>query len=387
MKILWVILKYFDVALDKSARLEVLKQLRKDGHDVTFLTGYKREKYLYHLPNNIKFLFSIKKKGLHFLTLNISIFFYSLFSLRKLKPDVVLCCPYSSLSLIPMTFLFKKPKYVLDIRSIPVEINSPLEKLREKIFDFNVHCAKWFFNGISVISPYMRKYIEQKYKIKEEEIGIWSSGVSVKHFNPHRLSTKKLEKLTKALNLDDKFIVMHHGALTPNRGLQDVITAISMLKDNYKDIIFLMVGDGTAKSNLHKLVNFYQVKEYVKVLDAVPYDEVPYYIASCQLGILPFPDITWWRVSNPIKLMEYLAMEKPVIVTDIEAHRDVVVTESCAFYIANNSPLDIKKAIEKAYENKENLPFYGKAGRKIVEDRYTWEAQAHALENYLCKLI
>ena len=105
------------------------------------------------------------------------------------------------------------------------------------------------------------------------------------------------------------------------------------------------------------------------------------------VGILPFPELMWWRVSCPLKLMEYLAMEKPVIVTDIEAHRHVLDGIHCGLFISSNRPADIAQGILKMYQNREQLGTIGKEGRIRVQDKYTWEAQTIKLEKYLYSII
>jgi glycosyltransferase involved in cell wall biosynthesis len=274
----------------------------------------------------------------------------------------------------------------MDIRSIPVEVNSFLNRLGKFIFHLNIYLAKHFFNGITVISPSMKRYIAEKYSIDKEKIGIWSSGVNTEHFDPARFDEHRIKEQKQKLSLYDKFVIMYHGVLTSSRGLQETIAAISLLKDSHKDIIFLVLGDGVAKPILQRLIRDYQVNGNVRLMGVIPYNEIPYYLSICDVGILPFPDLIWWRVSSPLKLMEYLAMEKPVIATDIEAHRDIIDSSRCAFSIPDNSPAEIESSILSAYDQRHSLCVYGKLGRKIVVQEYTWDNQTLNLINFLCSL-
>jgi glycosyltransferase involved in cell wall biosynthesis len=45
--------------------------------------------------------------------------------------------------------------------------------------------------------------------------------------------------------------------------------------------------------------------------------------------------------------------------------------------------MEIARAIEYAHINKENLEKWGKIGRKIIKEKYTWEKVARDLESYL----
>ena len=79
-------------------------------------------------------------------------------------------------------------------------------------------------------------------------------------------------------------------------------------------------------------------------------------------------------------------MGKVVILTDIPAHRSVVGKAKCGIYISSVNPAEIAKAIEYAYDNKENLEEWGKIGRKIIKEEYTWQKVAIDLENYLLSI-
>jgi glycosyltransferase involved in cell wall biosynthesis len=99
--------------------------------------------------------------------------------------------------------------------------------------------------------------------------------------------------------------------------------------------------------------------------------------------IIPLPDYPYWRSQSPLKLFEYLSMEKVVIATDIPAHRSVLDNQKCCIYLSSVNPEEIAKIIEYASINKENLAGWGKTGRKIVLQKYTWEKVAEVFEHYL----
>ena len=99
--------------------------------------------------------------------------------------------------------------------------------------------------------------------------------------------------------------------------------------------------------------------------------------------IVPLPDNKFWRSQSPLKLLEYLAMEKTVILSDIPAHRFVVGDSKCGVYIQSVSPIEIARSVIYVFNNRDSLSEWGKSGRKIVFDRYTWEKVAGDLSNYL----
>jgi glycosyltransferase involved in cell wall biosynthesis len=119
----------------------------------------------------------------------------------------------------------------------------------------------------------------------------------------------------------------------------------------------------------------------------VDHAEVPKYIEMCDAGIIPIPPLPYWKHQCPIKLLEYLAMGKAVIATDMDAIREVVGDSKCTIYLSSTGPTGIAQAIMYAYDNRVHLKKWGSYGRKIVEDRHSWEKVARDLEDCLltCK--
>jgi glycosyltransferase involved in cell wall biosynthesis len=119
----------------------------------------------------------------------------------------------------------------------------------------------------------------------------------------------------------------------------------------------------------------------------VPYAEIPRWIALADLCVVPLPDHPWWRVSSPLKLMEYLAMGKPVVLTEMKAHRAIVEDDDDAFYIPNAEPAALAAGIRKAMAAKDRFQEVGTKGRQKAVKELTWEGQAKILEDYLERVL
>jgi glycosyltransferase involved in cell wall biosynthesis len=387
LRILWVINKYLDISSDRITWLETARKLENLGHSVILLTGYKKEKPDFGLKGGIRYVPSISIKILGLLTSNVSLFVYTGYYLITEMPDFLIVHPINCLTVLPFTIIRKlkliKTRFVLDVRTIPVECFGFSGKMKEILFDLSVLCSRYLFDGITVITPFMKKVLSEKYDLGKNNLNIWTSGASPELFDPSQVDPKDIEILRKKMNLKNRFAVMYHGVLTPTRGLKESIKAIKLLVNKKYNIVLLLIGDGIAKAELETLANSLDLQGHVIIKGTVPYQEVPLYIALADVGILPFPNILWWRVSSPIKLMEYLAMEKPVIVTDIEAHRNVLISNNSGFFIASHDPETIAQGILRAYQSRKHLKTMGQRGRKIVQEEYTWEKQALKLDNFL----
>jgi glycosyltransferase involved in cell wall biosynthesis len=388
MKIHWLTKKYFDIATDRTTRLEMMKAMHSLGHRVILVTTFKRSRTKWDNPGEIVYLPTVKAKWLNHLTFFVSAWFYLLHIFIADRPDVIMVDHHSAPATLPFCLLARagltRARFFLDVRTVPVETFGLTGRFDEALFRLSIFLAKHMFSGITVISPAMRDLIEKEYALAGDKIGIWSSGVSLSHFNPKSIPQNKLRQLRRDLDLDGKFVVLYHGTLSLNRGLLEAIEACQTAVESCPELCLMIIGHGEARSKLQDKAHSLNLESSIRLLNAIPYEDMPLYIALADIGILPFPDLGWWRVSSPLKLLEYFAMEKPVVVTDIEAHRQVMGSAPLGFFAASNNPEDLSGAMLKACGSGEaQLKKMGASARELVEKQYTWDRQAERLEEFL----
>ncbi|MEH6475014.1 MAG: glycosyltransferase [Sneathiella sp.] len=107
--------------------------------------------------------------------------------------------------------------------------------------------------------------------------------------------------------------------------------------------------------------------ENVHFLGQKPYEEVPSYMAACDILIMPWNKSDWIRACNPVKMKEYLAIGKPIVSTyfpEVEYFKDhiLVATEAEEFATALRDSLS-------------NLPDPKHQRERVRQD--TWAAKAN----------
>lgn len=386
-KILWVSWLRLDIDIYKTSRMEILKHLARQGYDVYLIATNSKKRYRLRTPE-IKII-SIPLRYVPVVSViiyDIMLFFTLPVYIAILRPDFIVTDPdgpiWGFLSILPFS-RFRRFRILLDVRSTPVEaVGLRGYLLRTFFFNFSIHVAKRFFDGITIITPLIKEEICKSYAIDPNFVKVWTDGVSITLFRSEKYVYARNE-LRKKFGLLNKFVIFYHGTFTPSRGLQETIEAVSMVKHAYPDVVLFLLGSGSAIYDLERLIWKNKLQENVIIHNAVDYEEVPKYIAMCDVGIVPLPNIPYWRFQLPLKLLEYLAMKKVVIATDIPANRCVIGNENCGIYVSSAKPVEIARAMVYAYENKEKLDEWGSSGWKIVSKKYTWEKIAKDLENHL----
>lgn len=388
MKIVWIKKKLFDIAPDRTTWLEMIKNLQNLGHEIELITGYKKDKPPYNLNSTIKYIPSINTNlFIYHVTFNIELYFRILSYILRKNPDVVIFDCYTFINAFPLDVFSKlgmlKTKFTMDVRSYiyKEDVTSIKNSVKKLLSYCSFIYSKYLFDAITVITPLLKKQIVDQFGFDEAKIDIWTSGVDIDFFK-RRSVVKSLEA-----QFEKRFVVMYHGSLSFNRGLLEAIQAIHLLKKDLPDILFFILGNGVAKDEILFLIGKYDLKDQIILKESVEYNLVPQYINVSDIGIMPYPEINFWQTSSPLKLIEYLAMQKCVIVRDLVAFREVIGSAKCAFFLRSNDPASIAKAIKKTYKMRNKLSEMGKIGRTIVKSNYTWKSQAQHLDSFLIKLI
>lgn len=363
-----------------------MKALAGKGHATTLVGTISRSYFKTNDPRINLVSVPIRRVPL------ISNVFYTIFLLFFLpihillvKPDIIIMDPtISVLGSIPGILFsrFSRTKFILDIKSTPVEVKGLKDKLAVFFFNISVLVAKMTFHGIAIVTPMMKEEVCRKFDIDQRKVGVWTNGVPVHLFDPGS-SLAESTRLRRELGLANKFVVFYHGVFSASRGLTETVEAIQIIRQKYPEVALFLLGTGSIVSSLEDLIRQKSLQNNVILHDPVPYEDVPKFVGVGDVCIVPCLNSPYWNLQSPLKLMEYLAMEKVVLASDLPCNRTVIGDKKCCIYLRSSDPSEIAKSIEYAYTNVTRLGDWGKIGRMIVKDHYTWDKVAAEVEQFL----
>lgn len=377
MKIFWVT-KITDRDTYKSTQIGLSEALRNRGHDVKLILAKNFFEKKNIKTNNI-YLPTIECPILSVIVFGMLIFWYLPFLVKKEKVDIIIVDGDSIFSPFLLILKLNNVPIIWDTRSLPIDTEHSI------VFDISFYFSKYMVDGYTTISIELNEKLNNRYRLDDKKIGIWSSGVSQEIFL--KKSNDEIDKSNKDSNL---FVLLYHGTYSPTRGIENLIRSIFEIDPNIREKIkLLIVGIPTKKrADLLQLCKELKVEKYVEIINPVPTDKIPSYIQTAHIGVIPLPpNNEWWRVSVPLKTLEYLAMSKPILATNIPFHQKLFSMCECGVLVNSNNPKVLANGITTLYQKREKLAEMGKYGKEVVEKYYTWDRQAIELEKFLQTFI
>jgi glycosyltransferase involved in cell wall biosynthesis len=155
---------------------------------------------------------------------------------------------------------------------------------------------------------------------------------------------------------------------------------------NYKNIIFFIVGEGGMKTEMEQLADKYKLNNVIFVGEQ-PRKEIPYYINTFSCCLIPYKNTSLFTRTIPSKLFDYLAAGKPVII-NLEGYASQIITTANAGLVAQpDNSIDLAKQILYLHNNIEIAKQMGINGRKYVEQYYDREKLLKELELFLINIV
>ncbi len=205
----------------------------------------------------------------------------------------------------------------------------------------------------------------------QEDSRVIPNAVDADTFNPENDGSRIRKKHGIK---EDENMVLYVGRVVPHKGIQYLIRSATYMDDNVK---YVIVGTGEYKEYLMQLVRSNDLEDRVIFAGRVPMKELPEYYAATDVFVLP--SISRLEAFGIVAL-EALASGVPVVVSDIPGVRDVIVEGRHGLLAEPMKPIDIAGKIRTILENPDMAKKMGELGRKVVEEKYTWDKVAEQIE-------
>ena len=186
-------------------------------------------------------------------------------------------------------------------------------------------------------------------------------GVDLKKYLLENKESQRKQIRTQYGISDSSYVFGFIGRISRDKGINELLKAFRNLNVNDSDVVMLLIGpnEGTVDMDLQEWADKSCRVLYTGRID---HDKIPNYLAA--LDVLVHPT---YREGFGMVLQESMAMEVPVITTDIPGPSEVIEDGVSGVLVPVRDASALRLAMEDFYEHQEKYKQYGKNGRIRVE--------------------
>ena len=182
-----------------------------------------------------------------------------------------------------------------------------------------------------------------------------------------------------SLKCGKRYLVGYVGVMGRQEGIDLLLQAVRHLvhEQNRTDIHFGLVGGGTSLHEMQNLARELGVAEYVTFTGRVPDAELLAMLNTADVCVNPDVANQMNDISTMNKIMEYMALGKPMVQFDLTEGR--FSAQEASLYAKRNDPVDFAAKIVELLDNAEKRKAMGAYGRRRVQDELEWRYEAPKL--------
>ena len=205
---------------------------------------------------------------------------------------------------------------------------------------------------------------------------------------PHGRDTEFLDpskfdggKVKTELGLNEEKAIVFLGSPKPHKGIGDIFEALQLL--NRSDVKLIIIG--ATNGNYLEEEPPSEIAPSVVIKGMIPFFEIPKYLATADLIVLPQNNAPSNYAQVPAKLFDAMAMGKPIVSTRMSDVPEIL--SDCGFIAEPGSPKDLAEKIDYILANPEEASEVGQRAREKCIREYSFTVVGRRLAEYIEQIV
>jgi glycosyltransferase involved in cell wall biosynthesis len=303
-------------------------------------------------------------------------FLYSWWIYFRRGFDVIQACnPPDDIFLVALSFKPMGVKFVFDHHDVNPELYLAKYERKDLLYKTLVLLEKMTFRSCDVVISTNDSYKEvamSRGGLAADRVFVVRNGPDLRVFRPVAPNP--------SLRHGKRYLVGYVGVMSAQDGLDillDVAEHIGNLGRN--DVHFTCVGGGPAFSDLQKIVQEKGLEDTVNFTGRISDEELLEILSTADVCVNPDKPCRMNDISTMIKIMEYMALGKPIVQFDLKEGR--ISAQEASLYCDNdNQVADFAAKILWLVDHPDERQRMGEFGRLRVQTALAWD---YSVENLL----
>jgi glycosyltransferase involved in cell wall biosynthesis len=289
--------------------------------------------------------------------------------------DVIHACnPPDLFFLIGAPFKLLGKKFVFDHHDLGPELNEAKYGRRGFIHRLLLKLEYWTFRTADVAvatNESYRRIATGRGRMPDDRVFVVRSGPSLERL--------KILPPDERLKCGRRYLVGYVGVVARQEGIDYLLRAVRhiVLDLARTDIHFGLVGDGPALAEMKRLARDLGIAGHVTFTGRVPDGELLAMLNTADVCVNPDVANEMNDKSTMNKIMEYMALGKPIVQFDLTEGR--YSAQQASLYARRNDAFDLAERIVELLDDPARRMEMGDYGRRRVERELAWQHEAPKL--------
>lgn len=285
------------------------------------------------------------------------------------------CNPPDDIFLIALPFKIFGVKYIFDHHDANPELYLSKYNRKGIFYKVQVWLEKLTFRFSDVAMSTNKSYKQlavARGGLAPEDVFVVRNGPDLETFKP---------LLAKAeLKYGKPYLIGYVGTMSIQEGLDILLDVAEYIKNlGRRDIHFTCVGGGPGLVSLRRLVEDKALGDMVNFTGRVPDQQLLEILSTADVCVNPDKPCEMNNISTMIKIMEYMALGKPIVQFDLKEGR-FSAGEASLYSDNSNQVADFAAKILWLLDHPEARQRMGEFGRRRVAKELAWE---YSVQNLL----
>ena len=210
----------------------------------------------------------------------------------------------------------------------------------------------------------------QSWGIPQAKISIVPNAVDPAAFQPSEPDAATQRELRLSAGTP---VIGYAGSAVAYEGLELLLEALALLKQQNQDFVFILVGDGKAFDAVKQRAEDLGIADQCRFVGRVPFDQVQRYISCMEIMPVPRLSCAVTEMVSALKPLEAMAMGKAVVLSDVLPHLTMAGSHSeRALLFQKDSATSLSNCLQELIDNPGERKRLGQAARAWIERDRSW---------------
>jgi glycosyltransferase involved in cell wall biosynthesis len=300
--------------------------------------------------------------------------------LRKKFHVIHGCNPPDLIFLVAMPFKLLGVKFVFDQHDLNPELFIAKFNKQGWFYRLLVRFERWTFRT----ADYSIATNESYKEIAVSRGGMDAGRIAVVRSGPDTAFVR-LQPSREELKKGKRFLIGYVGVIGEQEGLDLLIESAKIIREHRDDVHFAIVGGGTQLDYVRRYAQDRELDDMMDFYGRVDDQMLLDVLSTSDVCVNPDIPTAMNNLSTMNKIMEYMAMKKPIVQYDLKEGRFSAAEAS--LYARNIDVRDFAEKIMYLLDHPEKRKAMGEAGYERLVHTLSWEHQKLILFDFYKRVL